>query len=312
MLHEIDLSRLDLNLLVLFEAVFEERHVGRAARRLHLSASAVSHGIGRLRRALSDPVFLKHPKGVVPTARAAELAVPVADILARVRSVVAVALPFDPRQSTRRFAVGAPDAIATVALPPVLAAVRREAPNVVVNVVEVEPSATLAELDARSVDVACYPLAELPARFEGRPLYDEDFVIAARSGHALGKNPSLERYAAAQHVLVSPTGAPHGFMDDLLAEHGLSRRIAVTVPSFLWALTVIGDGDLVGTLPRTLVRMHGGRFGVTALEPPLPFGATAVRVVATRAAMADAGVAWLVELIQRETASHRATRRRGR
>ena len=139
MLHEIDLSRVDLNLLVLFEAVFEERHVGRAASRLHLSASAVSHGIGRLRRALSDPVFLKHPKGVVPTARAAELAAPVADILARVRAVVSVALPFEPRESTRRFAIGAPDAIATVVLPPVLAALRRKAPGVVVNVTEVEP-----------------------------------------------------------------------------------------------------------------------------------------------------------------------------
>ena len=95
MLHEIDLGRVDLNLLVLFEAVFEERHVGRAAQRLHLSPSAVSHGVGRLRRALNDPVFLKHPKGVVPTARAAELAVPIADILARVREDTVVPNPYE-------------------------------------------------------------------------------------------------------------------------------------------------------------------------------------------------------------------------
>jgi DNA-binding transcriptional LysR family regulator len=301
MLHEIDLSRVDLNLLVLFEAVLEECHVGRAAQRLHLSASAVSHGIGRLRRALHDPVFLKHPKGVVPTARATELAAPVADILARVREVVSLALPFDPRSSTRRFSIGAPDAIATVVLPPVLAAARRSAPGVVINVTEVEPGATLAALDARAIDVACYPLADLPARFEARALYDEDFVIAARSGHPLGKKPSLERYAAAQHVLVSPTGAARGFMDDVLAEHGLQRRIALTVPSFLWALTVLDGGDLVATLPRTLVRVHGARFGATAIEPPLPFGATRVRAVATRAAMGDAGVAWLMELLARES-----------
>jgi DNA-binding transcriptional LysR family regulator len=308
MLHEIDLSRVDLNLLVLFEAVFEERHVGRAAARLHLSSSAVSHGIGRLRRALLDPMFLKHPKGVVPTARATELSGQVADILARVRAVVGAALPFEPRQSTRRFAIGAPDAIAAVVLPPVLAALRRKAPGVVVNVTELEPSATLAALDERKVDVACYPLEELPARFEGRALYEEDFVFAVSSGHALGKKPSLERYAAAQHVLVSPTGAPRGFMDDLLAEHGLSRNVALTVPTFLWALTAIADSDLVGTLPRTLVRVHGARFGVAALEPPLPLGATRVRVVATRAALTDLGVAWLMELIQRE-APQRGKRR---
>ena len=300
MLHEIDLARIDLNLLVLFEAVFEERHVGRAAERLHLSPSAVSHGVGRLRRALHDPVFLKHPKGVVPTARATELAVRIADILVRVREVVGLALPFDPRHSTRRFAIGAPDAIATVVVPPVLAAVRREAPGVVVNVTEVEPAATLAALDARTIDVACYPLDAPPARFEARELYEEDFVIAARAAHPLGKKPSLEQYAAARHVLVSPTGATRGFMDDVLAEHGLQRHIALTVPSFLWALTVIADGDLVATLPRTLVRAHGERFGVRALEPPLPFGPTRVRVVATRAAMNDAGIAWLVALLARE------------
>jgi DNA-binding transcriptional LysR family regulator len=178
--------------------------------------------------------------------------------------------------------------------------VRREAPGVVINVAELEPSATLAALDARAVDVACYPLGELPARFEGRALYDEDFVIAVRGGHALGKRPSLERYAAAQHVLVSPTGEARGFMDDVLAEHGLTRKIALTVPSFLWALTVLADGDLVATLPRSVVRAHGARFGVVALEPPLPLAPTSVRVVATRAALADLGVAWLVELIRRE------------
>lgn len=310
MLHEIDLARIDLNLLVLFDAVFEERHVGRAAARLHLSPSAVSHGIARLRRALHDPVFLKHPKGVVPTARAAELAVPVADILARVRQVVGVAVPFKPRTSKRRFAIGAPDAIATVALPGALAAVRREAPGIVVNVTEVEPSTTLAALDARMVDVACYPLDELPARFEARALYEEDFVIAARAGHPLGKKPSLERYAAAQHVLVSPTGASRGFVDDVLAEHGLQRRIALTVPSFLWVLTVLADGDLVAALPRSLVRAHGARFGVAPIEPPLPLGTTRVRAVATRAAMTDAGVAWLMDLLAREAPRARRRARR--
>ena len=103
MLNQIDLSRADLNLLVLFEAVLKERHVGRAADRLNLTPSAVSHGLGRLRRLLNDPLFLRTPKGVVPTARATELAAPIADVLARVRSVISTAEPFDPAKSTRRF-----------------------------------------------------------------------------------------------------------------------------------------------------------------------------------------------------------------
>src|SRR5688500_2699385 len=118
MLNEIDLSRTDLNLLVLFEVVLGERHVGRAAERLNLSPSAVSHGLGRLRRLLNDPLFLRTPKGVVPTARALALAEPIAEALARVRGIVATAAPFDPATSARRFRIGAPDGVSGVFLPP--------------------------------------------------------------------------------------------------------------------------------------------------------------------------------------------------
>src|SRR5687768_3072739 len=111
MLNAIDLTRADLNLLVLFDAVLDERHVGRAAERLHLTASAVSHGLGRLRRLLNDPLFLRTPKGVVPTERAVQLAGPVADVLARARHVLASAEPFDPALSKRRFTIGAPDGV---------------------------------------------------------------------------------------------------------------------------------------------------------------------------------------------------------
>src|ERR687894_2470377 len=107
MLHEIDLSRADLNLLVLFEAVLRERHVGRAAARLNLSPSAVSHGLGRLRRLLRDPLFLRHPKGVVPTARADALAAPVGDVLARVRAVLAGPGGVDPAAAARPLALPA-------------------------------------------------------------------------------------------------------------------------------------------------------------------------------------------------------------
>src|SRR5688572_31077936 len=118
MLNKIDLSRADLNLLVLFEAVFAERHVGRAAAALHLTPSAVSHALGRLRHLLNDPLFLRTPKGVVPTARALELGEPVADILARVGRVIASAAPFAAATSSRRFLIGAPEAVMASAMSP--------------------------------------------------------------------------------------------------------------------------------------------------------------------------------------------------
>src|SRR5215468_5994345 len=114
MLNQISLSRVDLNLLVLFHTVLEEGHVARAAGRLNLTPSAVSHSLGRLRYLLNDPLFLRTPKGVVPTARALELGEPVADILARVRGVVGGAERFEARTSTRRFVIGSPDGVSAV------------------------------------------------------------------------------------------------------------------------------------------------------------------------------------------------------
>src|SRR5215213_5863093 len=106
MLNKIDLSRADLNLLVLFEVVLAERHVGRAAQSLKLTPSAVSHGLGRLRRLFNDPLLLRTPRGVVPTARAIELAGPIVDVLTRARSVISASEPFNPAMSVRRFTIG--------------------------------------------------------------------------------------------------------------------------------------------------------------------------------------------------------------
>jgi DNA-binding transcriptional LysR family regulator len=127
MLNLTHLSRLDLNLLVLFSVVLEEGQVARAAGRLNLTPSAISHGLGRLRQLLHDPLFLRTPRGVVPTDRAMELAEPVAEILARVGSVIATAAPFDPLMSRRRFRIGAPDGASAVLLEPLFARLRKQA-----------------------------------------------------------------------------------------------------------------------------------------------------------------------------------------
>src|SRR5689334_5878515 len=139
MMNKINLARADLNLLALFEVIFSERHLGRAAARLNLTASAVSHGLSRLRRLLNDPLFLRVPKGVMPTARAMALAEPIADVLARARNVLATAEPFDPARSKRRFVIGAPDGVALVLLSPLLARLQDRAPGIDIGVRQLLP-----------------------------------------------------------------------------------------------------------------------------------------------------------------------------
>ena len=308
MMNQTDLMRVDLNLLVLFEVVLAERHVGRAADRMRLTPSAVSHGLGRLRRLLNDPLFLRTPKGVLPTARAIELASPIADLLARARQVIATGQPFDPATSARRFTVGAPDGVSAVFLPPLLAGLRRTAPAVDIGVRQLLPSpgeasaerawrGVFAELDERAMDLAVIPSGAVPARFHARALYDEDFVIGARAGHRFANDPGLESYCAAQHVVVSLTGDPWGFVDDLLAERGRARRVALTVPNFMFALAVVAETDLISALPRRFAARHAPQFGVTVVDAPLPMTTFRLNAIVPAVALMDAGLAWLFDTL---------------
>ena len=308
MLNHAQLIRIDFTLLVLFSTVLEEGHVGRAAERLNLTPSAVSHGLRRLRRLLHDPLFLKTPTGVKPTARACELAGPVAEVLARVDGIVASAGPFDPMTARRCFSIGAPDAISAIFLGPLAAYLAREAPSIDIRILQLIPRhhgkptsdvwrTTLSELDAQRLDIAVLPIGPPPPRFASHLLFEEDFVVAMRKGHPLARNPDLAGYLAMPHMLVSAIGDAHGVVDAKLAEKGYARRVALTVPNFAMALIQLADSDLVATLPRRFVARHADRFGLVTCPVPLPWTRDPVRVLASRAAMADAGIAWLFEAL---------------
>jgi DNA-binding transcriptional LysR family regulator len=157
----------------------------------------------------------------------------------------------------------------------------------------------LDDLEGGGLDIAVVPIDAVPARFVAQALYDESFVMATRKGHAFARDPSLHRYCEMQHIVVSLTGDPYGLFEDALAELGLTRRIAVTVPNFLQALLLVAETDLIAAVPRRLATLHAGRFGLTLTEPPLPSGTGPIRCVATRAALMDRGVAWLFDSLQR-------------
>lgn len=308
MMHEIDLSRLDLNLLALFDTIFREGHVGRAADRLNLSPSAVSHGLARLRRMFDDPLFLKVPKGVVPTARAEEMAPAVAEVLVRIRAVMAGSAPFDPGLSARRFVIGAPDAVSAVILPPLLSALGRAAPQITLGVQQLLPDAgeprperawrgAFAALDARALDLAVLPLPPVAARFAGRLLYSEDFVIVARAGHPFLTRPDLGAYMEAGHVVVSAGADPQGFVDLATASEPRQRRVALTVPNFLMALAAVAESDLLAAVPRRFAARHAGRFGLNVVDAPLPLPRFELYATLPELALADRGTAWMFDTL---------------
>jgi DNA-binding transcriptional LysR family regulator len=319
MLNQAQLHRVDINLLVLFKAVVDARHVARAAAKLNLTPSAVSHGLRRLRLLLQDPLFIKSPGGVTPTERAHQLAEPVAEILRRVESIVSNAGPFDPKNTRRVFTIGAPDAIAVAFLTPLVSNLAREAPGIDLRILQLMPQhhgrptshvwhTTLEELDAHRLDVAVLPIGEFPPRFTQRLLFEEDFVVAMRNGHPLARRFTFDTYVEAQHMLVSGIGDAYGVVDAKLADLGRSRRVVLTVPNFTTALIHVSESNLIATLPRHLVAAYAERFNLTVRPVPLPWTADPVRVVASRAAMADAGVAWMFDAVARSVQEQKQVR----
>ena len=298
MLNQIDLSRLDLNLLVLFEVVLRERHVGRAADRLNLTPSAVSHGLSRLRRMLNDPLFLKHPKGVQPTPQALALAAPIGEILERVRGVVAAASPFEPASSRRRFRIGGPDAILATVTPALHARVRAEAPGVDLALQFLMPLDVAPALDAGAIDIALTPLGGLPARFARRVLFEDGWVIAMRRGHRLAQGMDVDRYCAAEHVVMSVAGDPLANIDADLESIGRRRRVALTAPNMLLGLSLASESDLLMAAPGFLVRKHAAQLGLVFREPPIALERFEISAVASQAALADPGVAWLLGALE--------------
>ncbi|QIP05879.1 LysR family transcriptional regulator [Bradyrhizobium symbiodeficiens] len=323
MLNPAQLARIDVSLLVVFSTVLEERQVLRAADKLNLTPSAVSHGLRRLRRIFHDPLFLKTPNGVKPTERALALAGPVAELLSRLDAIMSAAEPFDARTARRSFAIGAPDALAAVFLGSLLEALAREGPGIDIRLLQLMPQRrgksssqvwqdTLSELDSHRLDLAVLPIGPLPSRYAQRLLFKEDFVVAMRKGHRMARKATLAAYLAAPHMLVSAIGDAFGIVDVRLAERGQSRRVALTVPNFMMALAQLAESDFIATLPRHLVERHAARFGLVMRPVPFPWTPDPVRVVASQAAMADAGVAWLFETVARcmNPATRSAPRRR--
>jgi DNA-binding transcriptional LysR family regulator len=308
MLNQTDLSRADLNLLVLFDVVMRHRNVGRAAAELNLSPSAVSHGLSRLRLLLNDPLFLKTPRGVVPTDQALTLAPRIAEALENLGDILAIAEPFDPATSTRRFRFGAGDAFLCEHGPVMSAQLARQAPRIGISVLHIVPSFrqsvdegawdhVLKMLESRELDVALLPWLTCPPRFATRPVGEGRLVVATRADHPYARNPTLATYCECRHLVVSIRGDPVTATDAALAKLGRRRDVIMTAPSFSSALFLAAESDLAVSLPESLVAKLGARFGLVGT--PFPFEAPPGTLVAvsTRAALKDKGVAWLTDLV---------------
>ncbi|WP_121498826.1 LysR family transcriptional regulator [Pseudomonas aeruginosa] len=262
------LRRIDLNLLVTLDALLVEHNVTRAAERLHLSQPTVSVQLARLREIFGDPLLLPGPRGMRPTARADELREPLRQALESLAHAVAPSSPFDPGQAHQTWRVAASDYGESTIVLPALAGLRMAAPGTRLAILGLSPPLLARQAEQGDIDLAFHISEEAPPGLRRRSMFTERYVLAGRAGHPrLKRRPTLTQFCKLDHVIVSPVGGGfQGPTDMALAERGMARHVALSVPHFLFLESVLTNTDLVAMVPSRLVR---NSHALQVVEPPV-------------------------------------------
>lgn len=264
-----DIKTLDLNLLKALDALLDERSVTRAAARLSLTQPAVSGMLTRLRDSFGDPLFVRNQRGIIPTPRALELALPVKKVLDEIGELLQPAL-FDPATAAMTVSIAATDYALKTILVPFLARLREVAPGIRVAIHPVEDDRLQGQLESGELDlVLITPEVTLPG-LHARRLFDERYVSVMRSSHPAATTGSLTlaQFCQLDHAIVSYVGGRfRGATDIALAQQGLSRHVTLSVNSFTALTEILLITDLIAVMPERLVRHQPG---LICMEPPLP------------------------------------------
>ena len=288
------MKRFDLNLLNTFDALWRERNVTRAARRLNVTQPAVSNALSRLRETFGDELFIRTPSGVEPTERCAEIAIDVREALRHVERTLASHDTFDPATSERTFRIGALDYNDHVVLPPLMEMLRAEAPLIDLRISPIQLNNAFEELDSGDLDFQFFGGTEPPKRITFEHMMDEHFVLIMREGHPYCcENMTLESYAALTHITFSTRGDSHTKIDEYLAEQGLQRRVALTSSHHTSIAETVRDTDMVALSPSRLARRYVSSGGVIAVTPPVEFPGFSMNLYWSRRLNSDPGAMWL-------------------
>jgi len=273
---ERNLRGVDLNLLVVFDALMVERHVTRAARHNGLSQPAMSKALNRLRHLFDDRLFERRGGRMEPTPRALELAGPIHSALSDISRTLTLRGSFDPLLVTATLRIAAIDLHQTSLLPALVARLRREAPGLDLQIRAIERQRLHDQLATGELDLAIAPILVGTPDLSAEPLWTDFLVTLIGADNPLPVPMTIEGFAAAAHVVdaghvqVAPDGEGTSIVDSILAARGLRRRIAVVLPSSAGVPSVVAATDLIATLPSRIIKDLPAIPGLRVLPAPLP------------------------------------------
>ncbi len=267
---EMNLRSIDLNLLVVFDTIYTERNISRAAQKLALSQPAVSNALSRLRERLDDPLFIRTTHTMVPTARAKALAQPIREALLLIEGSLRAGESFDFAQSERRFVIAVEDYGETVILPGFLDWLARVAPKITVKI-RPEPGFRLnSEMKDGQVDLALDYFLQRDQAFHSACVLTDGLLSLSRRGHEqLGDPLNLEQYLRVHHVALTPRSGSMPMIDLALAKRGLRRHVAVELPHFQSMPLLVRNTQMICTVPRRMANVYAQTFELQTHVVPL-------------------------------------------
>lgn len=294
-----NLSRIDLNLLVAFDALMAESSVTRAAARMGIGQSAMSHALARLRTTFGDELLVRGPEGMRPTPKARSLIEPVRNALAQIEALVAPPEAFDPATAQRVFSLGLPDSTEVLLMPRLVAHLQAVAPGVALLLHTMDRIRILQDLDTGRVDLGI-GLFEDGAAHHKRRLLNRDTYLCIFNPELVGVQPpiSLEDYVRLPHVLTSLVESAHGVVDVALAKIGLKRTIALTSPRFTAVPFVVRQAPVIATMHARVARYFADALGLATSPAPIELPDLAISMMWHSSLDGDPGHRWLRETIR--------------
>ena len=304
-----NISRVDLNLLVYLDVLLRECNVTRAAEELGISQPAMSNSLRRLRDLFGDPILVRTSDGMTPTDRALELKPMVRKVLSAAEQAILPKTEFNPMESSRIFRIMASDYTESTLLPVLLRELRKQAPNIRLDIMT--PSdVSFHDVERGKVDMVINRFDSLPQSFHQVHLWDDSFSCVMSSNNPVKDNWNLQSYLSSKHIWVSKTGmgvgvgmTPDdvqrlGWVDEALSKQGVKRDISLFTRHYQVALLLAEQDDLIVTIPSMSAKSIAGSDRVVILEPPFEIERMRLKMVWSPLLQHDPGHKWLRQLIK--------------
>lgn len=289
---------IDLNLLVVFQEIYQERQISAVAKRLGLSQPAVSNALARLRRHFADDLFVRTAQGMQPTTLAEQLSEPIALSLAHITQALNRQSSFEPQTSQRQFSIAMTDVGEIYFMPDLLHLLQQHAPQLRLNIVRANSIDLKAELESGRIDLALGAFDDVSEAWFQRALFKQHYVCLLRQQHPLaGQELSLKNFCQLRHVIVTATDNPYAKVNQHLEKAGIVLAQQLRIPHFMSVPYILAQHDLCATVPLKLAQSAASAFQLCYTKPPLRLPVLHTHMYWHRRYNQDSGNSWLRALI---------------